>query len=211
MARRSSFGHGRYFTNLTEAISMIPNLPPVILASKSPRRQELLRLMGIDFRIVLKEVDESYPEGLSPAEIAVHISEKKAHAFDESISNEIVITADTIVCIDGKILGKPDDEEHAFEILSTLSGKKHEVITGVSLLKDHQLHSFYDISEVYFKQLSPEQIRYYISTGQPMDKAGAYGIQEWIGLVGIDRINGSYTNVVGLPTHRLYQELSRLV
>lgn len=187
------------------------NFPPIILASKSPRRQELLRLLGIDFRIVLKEVDESYPDGLSPEEIAVFISEKKVHAFDESISNEIVITADTIVVIDGQILGKPENEEHAFEILSTLSGNMHQVITGVSLLKDHKVHSFFETSEVYFKSLTPEQIRYYISTGEPMDKAGAYGIQEWIGLVAIEKIVGSYTNVVGLPTHRLYEELTKLV
>ena len=187
------------------------NFPPIILASKSPRRQELLKLLGIDFRIVLKEVDESFPEDLSPEEIAVYISEKKAHAFDESISNEIVITADTIVVINGQILGKPENEEHAFEILSTLSGNMHQVRTGVSLLKDHKIHSFYETSEVYFKPLSPEQIRYYISTGEPMDKAGAYGIQEWIGLVAIEKIVGSYTNVVGLPTHRLYEELTKLV
>ncbi len=167
--------------------------------------------MGFDFRVVLKEVDESYPEGLSPAEIAGYISEKKVQAFDENISNEIVITADTIVVINGQILGKPENEEHAFEILSTLSGNKHEVITAVSLLKDHRISSFYETSEVYFRTLSAEQIRYYISTGEPMDKAGAYGIQEWIGLVGIERINGSYTNVVGLPTHRLYEELLKLV
>ncbi len=166
--------------------------------------------MGIDFRVVLKEVDESYPEGLKPSEIAVYIAEKKAKAFDEMLTNEIVITADTIVCIHDQILGKPENAEHAFEILSTLSGSKHEVITGVSLLKDHQLHSFYETSEVYFNALTAEQIKYYISSGQPMDKAGAYGIQEWIGLVGIDRINGSYTNVVGLPTHRLYKELCKL-
>jgi len=187
------------------------HFPPIILASKSPRRQELLKLMGFDFRVVLKEVDESYPENLSPAEIAVYISEKKVHAFDESISNEIVITADTIVVIDGQILGKPENEEHAFEILSTLSGNMHEVITAVSLLKNDTVVSFYETSEVFFKTLTPEQIRYYIATGQPMDKAGAYGIQEWIGLVGIEKINGSYTNVVGLPTHRLYQELLKLV
>jgi septum formation protein len=184
--------------------------PPIILASKSPRRQELLKLMAIDFRVVLKEVDENYPKDLKPSEIAVYIAEKKAKAFDEIITNEIVITADTIVCIHDQILGKPENEEHAFEILSALSGHKHEVITGVSLLKNHQLHSFYEISEVYFNTLTPQQINYYISNGQPMDKAGAYGIQEWIGLVGINRINGSYTNVVGLPTHRLYQELCKL-
>jgi septum formation protein len=190
---------------------MMSSFPPIILASKSPRRQELLKLLGIDFRVVLKEVDESFPEGLTPAETAVYISEKKVHAFDESISNEIVITADTIVVINDQILGKPENKEHAFEILSTLSGNMHQVITAVSLLKDHQVHSFYETSEVYFKTLSPEQIRYYVSTGQPMDKAGAYGIQEWIGLIAIEKIIGSYTNVVGLPTHRLYEELMRLV
>lgn len=194
-----------------EASAMSIVFPPLILASKSPRRQELLNLLGLDFRVVLKEVDESFPENLSPAEVALYIAEKKAQAFDEDITNEIVITADTLVCIDGQILGKPETEEHAFEMLSLLSGRKHEVMTGVCLLKNHQLHSFVETSEVYFKTLSPDQIKYYISTGQPMDKAGAYGIQEWIGLVGIERINGSYTNVVGLPTHRLYEELLKLI
>lgn len=183
------------------------NLPPVILASKSPRRQHLLKLMDVDFKVVLKEVDESYPSGLTPTEIAVYISEKKAKAFDEAINEEIVITADTIVSVEGKILGKPDDEQHAFEILSQISGRKHEVITGVSLLKDHQLSSFYDVSEVYFRELKPEEISYYIENSKPFDKAGAYGIQEWIGLVGIEKIVGSYTNVVGLPTEKLYHVL----
>jgi septum formation protein len=190
---------------------MLTKTSPIILASKSPRRQELLQLMGIDFKVVLKEVDETYPEGLSPTEIAVHIAEKKAKAFDEVIHDEIVITADTIVCLDGKILGKPENEEHAFEILSDLSGKRHEVITAVCLLKNHHLTSFYEISEVFFKTLSDEQIRHYISTYSPMDKAGAYGIQEWIGLVAVEKINGSYSNIVGLPTQRLYAELQKLV
>lgn len=188
---------------------MNKKIPPVILASQSPRRQELLKLMGVDFRVVLKDVDESYPEGLSPAEIAVYISEKKAKAFDQSVGDEIVITADTIVCINGKILGKPVNEEHAFEILSELSGSKHEVITAVSLIKEGKIKSFYETSEVFFRDITPEQIRYYIANGNPMDKAGAYGIQEWIGLVALERINGSYTNVVGLPTHRLYDELCK--
>lgn len=187
---------------------MIQQFPPIILASKSPRRQELLKLMGIDFRVALKEVDETFPENLLPFEIALYISEKKANAFDESLTNEIVITADTIVVVDEKIIGKPQDEKNAFEILSLLSGRKHEVITAVSLLKNHEVLSFYEVSEVYFKNLAPEQISYYISTGQPMDKAGAYGIQEWIGLIGIEKIVGSYTNVVGLPTDRLYKELT---
>lgn len=186
------------------------NFPQIILASKSPRRQELLRLMNLDFRIVLKDVDESYPEGLKPAEIAVHIAEKKALAFDEILGeDELVLTADTIVCVDGLILGKPEDEEHAFEMLSLLSGKRHEVITGVAFLQKHRLHSFYEVSEVYFKVLLPGQIRNYIKTCKPFDKAGSYGIQEWPGLVGIEKIVGSYTNVVGLPTHRVYEELQK--
>jgi septum formation protein len=189
---------------------MIKQFPPIILASKSPRRQELLKLMGFDFQVVLREVDESYPNELSPSEIAVFISEKKARAFDLMIENEVVITADTIVSLDGKILGKPENEDHAFEILSALSGKKHDVITGVSLLKNHRIFSFYELTEVFFREITAEQIRYYINTCKPMDKAGAYGIQEWIGLVAVDKINGSYSNVVGLPTHRLYTELCNL-
>lgn len=190
---------------------MLKNTSPIILASKSPRRQELLQLMGIDFKVVLRDVDESYPAGLSPSDIAVYIAEKKAKAFDEVIENEIVITADTIVSLEGKILGKPDNEAHAFEILSDLSGKRHEVITAVSLLKNHKLTSFYEVSEVFFKELSAEQIKYYVSTYSPMDKAGAYGIQEWIGLVAVAKINGSYSNIVGLPTQRLYAELCKLM
>jgi septum formation protein len=189
---------------------MIKKFPTIILASKSPRRQELLKLMGFDFQVVLREVDESFPPELSPSEIAVYISEKKAKAFDLLIENEIVITADTIVSLDGKILGKPENEDHAFEILSELSGKRHDVITGVSLLKNHRITSFYELTEVFFREISAEQIRYYINTCQPMDKAGAYGIQEWIGMVAVERINGSYSNVVGLPTHRLYTELCNL-
>lgn len=167
-------------------------------------------MMGYDFRVVLREVDETFPATLSPAETAVYIAEKKARAFDEEITDEVVLTADTIVCLDGRILGKPENESHAFEMLSQLSGRKHEVITGVSLLAQHRVRSFYEVSEVFFSSLSEAQIRYYISTGMPMDKAGAYGIQDWIGLIGIERINGSYTNVVGLPTERVYRELLTL-
>ena len=186
---------------------MLTKFPPIILASKSPRRQELLKLMNVDFKVVLKEVDESYPEHLSPTEIALYISKAKAEAFDDAITNEVVITADTIVSIDGLILGKPKDEEDAFNMLTLLSGKKHEVITGVCLLNTKGINSFYDVSEVYFRPLSSEQIKQYVDICKPFDKAGSYGIQEWIGLVGIERINGSYTNVVGLPTEKLYQEL----
>ena len=167
--------------------------------------------MDIDFRIVLKDVDESYPDGLSPEEIAVYIAEKKARAFDESVTDEVVLTADTIVAIDGQILGKPENSEHAVQMLHTLSGKVHRVVTGVCLLYKHQYNLFYDVSEVFFRKLTDEEIRFYVEKYQPLDKAGAYGIQEWVGLAGIQRINGSYTNVVGLPTEKLYQQLKRLV
>jgi septum formation protein len=186
------------------------NFPPIILASKSPRRQELLKLMDIKFRVVLKDVDESYPDHLEPEEVAVYIAEKKARAFDESVGDEIVLTADTIVCIDNLILGKPETSGHAIEMLQLLSGRMHRVITGVCLLYKHQYHSFYDVSEVYFGQLTYEEITSYVNKYQPLDKAGAYGIQERIGLIGIERINGSYTNVVGLPTEKLYRELMKL-
>jgi septum formation protein len=183
----------------------------IILASKSPRRQELLRLMDVDFRIVLKDVDESYPDNLTPEEIAVYIAEKKAKAFDESVDGEIVLTADTIVSVDGHILGKPETKAHAVEMLQMLSGKVHKVITGVCILHKHKYNLFHDVSEVFFRKLTTEEINFYVDKYEPLDKAGAYGIQEWIGLTGIERINGSYTNVVGLPTEKLYQQLIRLV
>ena len=166
--------------------------------------------MDLEFRIVLKEVDESYPDNLTPEEVAVYIATKKAKAFDETVGDEIVLTADTIVCIDDQILGKPDDVAHAIEMLQLLSGRMHRVITGVCLLYKHQYHSFYDVSEVYFSELADDEIRNYVEKYQPFDKAGSYGIQERIGLIGIERINGSYTNVVGLPTERLYRELAKL-
>jgi septum formation protein len=186
------------------------NQKRIILASKSPRRQELLKLMDIEFRIVLKEVDESYPENLKPEEIAVYIAEKKARAFDETVTDEIVLTADTIVCIDDKILGKPENAEHAIQMLQLLSGRMHRVITGVCLFYKHQYHTFYDVSEVYFGELTDDEIKNYVNKYQPFDKAGSYGIQERIGLIGIEKINGSYTNVVGLPTEKLYRELLKI-
>jgi len=182
----------------------------LILASKSPRRQELLRLMEIDFRVVLKEVDESYPESLKPEQIAIYIAEKKARAFDETFDQEIVLTADTIVCIDNLILGKPENEKHAIEMLQLLSGRMHKVITGVCLHHNHLFHSFYDVSEVHFGSLTLSEISSYVETYKPFDKAGSYGIQERIGLIGIERIIGSYTNVVGLPTEKLYRELKNI-
>lgn len=184
--------------------------PPIILASKSPRRQELLKLMDIDFKVVLKEVDESYPEHLKPEETAVYIAEKKAKAYDATLNGEAVLTADTIVCIDGLILGKPETAAHAVEMLQLLSGKVHKVITGVCILYKHQYNLFYDTTEVLFRKITDQEINYYVDRYQPMDKAGAYGIQEWIGIAAIQRIEGSYTNVVGLPTEKVYQQLMRL-
>jgi septum formation protein len=186
------------------------HIPKIILASKSPRRQELLKLMDLEYRLILKDVDESYPAHLKPEEIAVYIARKKAEAFDEVISDEVVLTADTIVSVEGIILGKPDTPAHAVEMLKLLSGKVHQVITGVCLLHKHHYHSFFDVSDVYFRHLGDEEIRNYVDQYKPMDKAGSYGIQEWIGLTGIERINGSYTNVVGLPTEKLYRELIKL-
>lgn len=186
---------------------MYPQHAPIVLASKSPRRQELLKLMGLDFTVQLKEVDESYPDGLQPAEIAVYISEKKARAFD-AFDNQIVITADTIVALNGEILGKPNDRTHAQKMLRKLSGTKHEVYTGVTLMKNNQLHSFYDLSEVYCKTVTDAEIDFYIDNYQPFDKAGSYGVQDWWGLVVVTKINGSYTNVMGLPTEKLYEALA---
>lgn len=166
--------------------------------------------MDLDFKIVLKEVDESYPDRLTPEEIAVYIAQKKATAFDETVGDEIVLTADTIVSIDGHILGKPETEQHAIEMLQMLSGKAHQVITGVCLFYKQQYHSFYDVSDVTFRTLTDEEITGYVTKYKPMDKAGSYGIQEWVGVTSIVKINGSYTNVVGLPTEKLYQALMKL-
>lgn len=180
---------------------------PILLASKSPRRQELMKLMNLDFKVVLKEVDESYPEDLLPAEIAVYIAEKKAAAFNEEAADSIVITADTIVAYQKEILGKPEDAHHAKEMLEKLSGTNHQVYTGVSIAYGEKIHSFYDVTEVFFGTLTPAQIDYYIQNNNPFDKAGSYGVQDWIGLVAVERIIGSYTNVMGLPTEKLYKAL----
>lgn len=181
---------------------------PIILASKSPRRQELLSAMNLNFKVMLKDVDESYPERLLPADIAVYIAEKKAAAFMEDSMGNMVITADTIVAYDNEILGKPEDATHAREMLNKLSGTNHQVYTGVSLNHAGQIHSFYDRTEVFFNVLTAEQIEYYINNYNPFDKAGSYGIQDWIGLIAVERIIGSYTNVMGLPTEKLYKALS---
>ena len=183
----------------------------IILASKSPRRQQLLKEMGIEFEVRLKPVDESFDANMKKEEVALFLCEKKANAFsqDEINDDELLITADTIVCLDDEILNKPADRNHALEMLEKLSGKKHEVITGISLRSAKKMQSFYVSTDVYFKRLSKEEIVYYVDHYKPFDKAGSYGIQEWIGYVGIEKIEGSYFNVVGLPTARLYEEMKR--
>ncbi len=187
------------------------NNQQIILASKSPRRQYLLKELGLDFKVIIKEIDETYPEYLTPEQVAVYLCEQKAKAFqdDELTDNTIIITADTIVCLENKILGKPVDYDDAVNILQQISGKEHEVITGVCLRAKNKTTSFYAKTKVHFKQLSLEEIHYYIEKYKPYDKAGAYGIQEWIGYIGIDKIEGSFYNVMGLPVQRLYEELLR--
>jgi len=184
----------------------------ILLASKSLRRQQLLRDMGIDFEIVFKDFDESYPEGLTGVEIAGYVAEKKAMVFAGKLSdNEIVITADTIVWCGGRVLGKPVDANDAINMLHEISGKVHEVITGVSLLSSGINVTFTESTRVTFVEMSDAEIRYYVDKYAPYDKAGAYGIQEWIGLTACSHIDGSYFNVVGLPVQRLYEELKKII
>lgn len=179
----------------------------IILASGSPRRQQFFRELSIDFTIQIKEVEEIYPEDLKASEITVYLAELKANAFDLLADNEIVITSDTIVWHENNALGKPKDVQKAFNMLQSLSGKTHEVITSVCFKTKNTLETITETTKVTFNSLSDEVIRYYIETYKPFDKAGSYGIQEWIGLVGIEKIEGSYTNVVGLPVDKVYQKL----
>ncbi|MES2140106.1 MAG: Maf-like protein [Bacteroidota bacterium] len=180
----------------------------LILASKSPRRQYLMKELGLDFEVHTKDVDESFPENLEAQEIPLYLCQKKADAFDEELTeNTIVITADTIVWIDNQVLNKPENFDDAVRMLKLLSGKKHEVYTGVCLRSKHKTKTFYALTNVYFKELSQEEIEYYINNFNPYDKAGAYGAQEWIGYIAVEKIEGSYFNVMGLPVRELYEEL----
>ena len=181
----------------------------LVLASNSPRRKELLRGLGIDFEVrLIGDIDESYPNGLPANEVPVHISKAKAAAYmDTMTENEVILTADTVVVCDGEILGKPHDAEDARRMLGLLSGKSHEVITGVTLSTLQWQRSFAVTTVVWFKELSADEICFYVDNYRPFDKAGAYGIQEWIGYVGVQRIEGSYFNVMGLPVQSIYDEL----
>ena len=178
-----------------------------ILASQSPRRKQLLEWAEIDFEVIVRHTDETYPPHLSPEQVAIHIAAQKAKAVKENINDDrTIIAADTIVVLNNEIIGKPSDKEHAMVILSKLSGQTHSVITGVSILNGGEI-SFADRTEVEFHSLTPQQIEFYIDKYQPYDKAGAYAIQEWIGVVGIKRISGDFYNVMGLPVSRVVQAL----
>ena len=184
----------------------------VVLASNSPRRKELLSGLGIAYEVkTLPDIDESFPEGMDGVEIPAYIARAKADAYREMMApDELIITADTIVWLDGEVMGKPHDAEDARRMLRALSGQTHQVITGVCLTTADAQKSFATVTDVTFCRLSEEEIAYYVEHYRPMDKAGSYGIQEWIGFVGVESISGSYFNVMGLPIQRLYTELKKL-
>lgn len=193
---------------------MLDNLKKyqIILASNSPRRKELMSGLGVDYVVkTLPDVDESYPDSLQGGDIPEFIACKKAGAYRSILQpGELLITADTIVWLDGKVLGKPQGREGAVEMLRALSGKKHQVFTGVCLTTTEWQKSFTAASDVLFDELSDEEITYYVDRYQPMDKAGAYGVQEWIGYIGVHSISGSFYNIMGLPIQKLYKVLKTL-
>ncbi len=182
----------------------------IILASGSPRRKELMEGLGLSFEIRVKDgIDESYPSGLSCEDIPVYIACAKASAYTLK-SDELLITADTIVWVDDQVLGKPHSHQEASGMLRLLSGRTHQVITGVCLTTENETRSFACVTDVTFATLSPQEIEYYVCHYRPFDKAGAYGVQEWIGYVGVTELKGSYFNVMGLPVQRLYTELKKM-
>jgi septum formation protein len=183
----------------------------LILASNSPRRKELLAGLGVPFEVrVLQDIDEHYPESLPVNEVARYIAKEKADAYRRIVaSDELIITADTVVIVGDEILGKPVDEADAVRMLQLLSGRTHQVTTGVCLLTAEKERCFDVTTDVTFKPLTDEEIHYYVDRYRPFDKAGAYGIQEWIGYIGVTGLNGSYYNVMGLPVQRIYQELTK--
>ena len=181
----------------------------IVLASNSPRRKELLSGLDLSFTVkVIDGIDESYPSDLPSADVALYVSRKKADAYREAMTKDmLVITADTVVVLDGEVLGKPSDKSDACAMLRKLSGKTHQVITGVCLTTSDKQSAFSVVTEVTFKELTEEEINHYVDTYKPFDKAGAYGIQEWIGYIGVTSLTGSYFNVMGLPIQRIYNEL----
>jgi septum formation protein len=190
----------------------MPNKYKIILASGSPRRQQFFKDLDIDFEIRLKEIDEVFPDSLQGLEITDYLAQLKAKAFDGEIQpNEMVVTSDTLVWLNNKALGKPKDYDDAFQILKSLSNQTHQVLTSVCFKTVFKTDIINEITKVTFNELSDAAIQYYLDNYRPYDKAGAYGIQEWIGLIGISKIEGSYTNVVGLPTEKVYQYLTQTV
>lgn len=184
----------------------------LLLGSKSPRRRELIARLGIPCRTVDIDVEETLSHSTAASEVAETLARKKCEAFgDELGENEVLVTADTVVVHEGRVMGKPHSREEAVEMLRLLSGNVHQVYTGVALRRRSGSYSFSERTDVHFARLSEEEIGYYVDVYKPFDKAGAYGIQEWIGMVGIERIEGCYYNVMGLPVARLYKELKRLV
>jgi septum formation protein len=185
----------------------------IILASQSPRRRELLELSGIPFRVLARPFSEHFPDDLPPHEVVMMLCKEKSRAYLDALQQPvtIVITADTIVVNQGKIMNKPSGRQEALEMLHSLSGRSHQVLTGVCIRHRDLVRVFYETTTVFFRNLSTAELDYYVEQYQPFDKAGAYGIQEWIGYVGIGRIEGSYPNVVGLPVERLYVELQKLL
>ena len=193
---------------------MLDNLEKykVILASGSPRRRELMAGLGVNYEVrILPDVDESYPHTLQGEEIPLYIAKEKADAYIPMMQpDELIITADTIVWLDGEVLGKPRDREDALQMLRTMSGRTHEVFTGVCITTTDWQRSFTAQTEVRFATLSEDEIIYYVDNFKPMDKAGAYGVQEWIGFIGVENISGSYYNIMGLPVQKLYRELLKV-
>lgn len=189
----------------------IKNFPySIILGSGSPRRQELLKSLGFNFSTKPINADESFPENLKGSEIPIYLAEKKANAFPDKLKdNELLITSDTVVWVNGQVLNKPENFEEAVGMLQLLSGKMHEVFTGVRLTSNTKHVAFSDATKVYFKELAKEEIEYYVANFNVYDKAGGYGVQDWIGYIGIDKIEGSFYNVMGLPVKELYEELMK--
>ena len=187
----------------------------IILASQSPRRREILKMLGVDFKVVVKDTDETFPPELQGGAIPEHIAVLKASAFDSELQsmpdNTIIIASDTIVYIDNKVIGKPKGREGAIEMLKTLSGRCHQVLTGVCIKTKDRQRSFFAESKVWFRELSDDEITYYVDNYKPFDKAGAYAVQEWIGAAAIAKIEGSYYNVMGLPSQMLYNELLKFI
>lgn len=185
----------------------------ILLASKSPRRRELLKMLNLPFETVnIRDVEETYDPELVTEEIPMYLSRLKAKAYKDYLNDsDILITADTVVALGNDIMGKPKDLEQAKKMLRMLSGRVHKVITGVTIMKKNASVTFNSVTEVKFSKLTPEEIEYYVDKYRPLDKAGAYGVQEWIGAVGVESLRGSYYNVMGLPVHRLYKELQAFI